>query len=802
MNANRRRPHPAESKFTLNPELEEEDQKQVALAMKEDATREAIESLWQTVLSHGDPFVQQKCTSAHFKHFVRGSGMDPQLGVNVFETFCSTTDETLDLTAFVRCLFHYGLDKYKTTDYTEALTRTMGQHGAPYDTSVRLRNDSDGTNPSASFFSIAELDRVLYIYDGVFDRMFNMYRAWDTHGYRDLNYEQTRLLDNYMELEELKEFAKDFGLFPKFVSYVELSKAAQCAAWGAVLVDPQKQAMSRTSALEDKSKKEKVGGKKEPVVESPLESPLSGIAVNPLISHVLPDDMKSEVLMEKSHFMDAFIRIAQMLYTRPEYKGKYPTITCRVEELLRLCEAPYEKVLSRKMLQDCDFVEPGIPVLLNTGPGAALYPQTGVLAGGFDLAISGANFCEKRNVFVRFGAESSDVVVRCSSVTRKKVSVVVPAFEYQDVLVEVSFDRKIYFVQISRVADIRVECSNNRFDFSDTEPEQRLKLRTPSPKFEIDEATLNRMLKYYAMLCSVEDKYNTKFMNRGTWKRFKKEFGVVEKPYHNVSSVGVAEDPFFLDVAEGHDARGDVCVDFRGFLRVLTRCAFEMVGTDDSATYNKIKELLTHEPLLRQKKVEEHKVAEDEMTRARQLIENTEQRVVREFDIYSGPVLCGTLTDRPGAIQPMSGAPRRHAFVTYVQHDGNSQDTILNQIAMSESFVHLLSRLRAAGYELGAPATSIKTRMPYGRCWSISRRNDGEKIGVVWDYPGNMCSPTWLPVSMEAFNENFCVTLYLPPDSVDFVVMYMMFSRAKDIAQLRTMLTSKQYVLRTVLFKA
>eukprot|EP00759_Apiculatamorpha_spiralis_P032052 PhF_6_TR33666/c0_g1_i1/m.49281 len=782
--------------LVFNAAQDAEDKKTFELVQKDDILRECVESVWFTILSHGDPLASQRLDASKFKQFVRAAGLDISTFCGEFDLVCTHSD-TVDFYGFSKVLFHAANEIHKSLSNPIEGLRHLVPQLQHFDQMVRSRNDLDGTGPAASFFSIPELDRILYIYDGVIDRIFTMYKNVDKHTNRELSFEQIKLLDQYMEFEEFKEFCKDFGLFPKLVSHVELSKAGQCAAWGAVLMDPQKQGQSRMSNLK---KKGGDAGAASAVFEAGLPASLSGVT-NPIVASVLPEDMQSEILMEKPAFMDALVRMSQLMFSKSDQRKRLPTVTSRVEEMFRLCEAPYEKIFQRKMIQDCDFVEPGIPMLLNTSPGAALAPSTGALGTNFELVITGANFCEKRAVFTKFTVAGNDFIVKCSTVTRKRVTVPVPdIIQPQGIHVDVFFDHKIYSIQIVKFANVRIECSNNKFDYSDTDPEQRLQLTSPCPRFSIEDNICAKLLKSFAMLCSQDDKYNTKYMNRDKWKKFKKEFGIVEKPFRHDSVDSFADDPFFLDVAEVHDAKGEVSVDFRGFLKVVTRCCYEMVECEPTNVYGRMRDVCSHEITLKPKKVEEQVVAEDDITVARQLIELTEMRSVRCYDVYNGPVLCGTLMERSGLVTFVDGSTRRHPFLTYRHYDMNSQETIAFQISMSESYDHLVSRILSCGYDVGAACENIATRKPYGRCWALWKNQ--EKIGVVWDYSGNIAGKSWLPVSAEAYHEHYSVTMYIPHTHVDFVVVFMLFTKGKDIAHFRTALTSKQFSLTTQLYKA
>jgi hypothetical protein len=787
----------ASDKISLNPQREEDDRRAAEQALADPATKEVLECVWYCTLHGGETLRTEKCDLARFRAFAQLSGYatNDKTNSTVTRAFDAQMeiDEKLLFNNFVRSIFHLGFEKFETQDYAVSLKKMLDTYLIPFVQTHRKLNEMDGSEPDDRMLTIAEVDRFLYVFDGVFERVFARYRDSDKHQTRELTVDQMKVLDQFMELDEIKDMLKDFGYFPKFVSFVEMSKAAQYACFGRIVVDPTKQGPGRTSNIEvKKDAGASVGVPIDLSATSAATSPV-GAAANPLYIPSLPSEYQTEVLIDKPRLMSFLLRIAQVVYSRPENIKTCPSMVSRAEELMRQFGGIYEKIFGRTIESDCDFSEKGPPILVNTG---ALSPQVGSMKGGFELHILGSNFCEKRGVFVRFGAP--EIVVRCKTITKKKVIVDAPAMKPKDVEFHVDFRHGEYDVTLHRVAKVFIECSNNRWEFSNTDPLQMLTFREVLPKHVIDEATSALLMKLFGAVCSINDRGNTKLMSREKWRFFKQMCSLAE-------SLDGREDcePFFLEVAEYFDGSHDISLNFKGFLRVLARTLMLMHGDEWPLKIHEVANIKFDE---RRKAPDPGpRVEQNEVVLARRAISMVERRSARELDIFLGPVLCGFVSSRPGDItSSCSGRTvthvKAHPFLSYDQLELNTEMTVMRHIQMSQSMEHLLARLRQDGFDFAAHHPKSKTRKPAGRCWSLCSAQE-KVIGAVWDYQGNYSCLQWQPAEKEMYSDAFTFAMYEEEQAVDFITCYLSFAKSKTVDQLRSSLEIKGYRLETKLFR-
>jgi len=456
----------------------------------------------------------------------------------------------------------------------------------------------------------------------------------------------------------------------------------------------------------------------------------------------------------------------------------------------------YERLFGKSMQSDCDFSEKGPPILVNTG---SLQPDHGPLSGGTELSISGGNYCEKRGVFVRFGEGGS--VVRVRQIHKKKVVVDTPPMKARDSEFTVEFKHGEYEITLHRINKAVVECSNNRWEFSVTDPPQTFLFRESTPPYAIDESTSAGLLRVFSNVCSQDDRNNTKLMNRAKWRLLKKMSQLYE------GQPGADEDiePFFFEVAEYSDVTQDICLIFKNFLRVLGKTLLRMYGPETYTQY--FAQVANTASVERKRPVDLAPRAEQtDIAIARRAIAMVERRSCQELDVFSGPVVCGVIYSRAGSVSScVTGRAvditKQHPFLTYTHYDVNTEQCILRHVQMSQSLPHLLQRLRQEGFDFAAHCSKLQTRKPAGRCWSI--RGEQRILGCLWDYPGNVSCIGWQPAEAEMANPNATLMVYEESDSaMDFLVCYIQYVKAKSVQQLRTALESKGYVLHTKLYRA
>lgn len=911
-------------RVSLNPEVERAELASAQVALSDPKRFHDIERLWFAVLSSGLALYHETCTVLEFRAMLKRSGLSANekefnSHMSHFDDILQTTAggsgggggaggggegrpralsiaavgapagpppvTGLDLVPFLRILFRIGCEKFRTGDHLVALDAVLKVLVA-WTAKVHTSNAVDpAAAPDEGFLEMADVDAVLYVYDAVFDRMFKRYRNMDTHGNRELTLEQAIVLDQFMELEEIREFLKEFTFFPKNCSWVEMSIASQMACFGQIVVNPARQGTGRQSQInpnvgrefeEQRDKRLSVALPAAPMVASPLlesspqavksgrrksvgalvgfgspagpgqDDALTGQsssnlgtsaprAINPLYVEVLPPEfLTTEVLLDKARFMTFVVRLSQMLYHKPDLLTRLPTVASRVEEFLRFARGPYEKIFGHPMDEDCDWAPRGVPTLNGGTSTSAISPGELSCAGG-PVVVSGANFCEKRGCFVRLtiaggsdpphaaspvapppgsqqGATAFEtidaaavipgtMVLRCKDVTKRRCVAVIPPLPPAEVHFDCQFRDGNYRVTSCRTSRCGLEASNDRVVYSLTVPQQILTLRKQLPPYDIDEDVAKRILKTFSTTCAVGQKYNSKYLVRNNWRRLKTMYELRECPITEDE-----RDIFFVAFAELHDGAPEFALDFRGFLRCVSRTFFEMYGEEHWMDH--IPRLATMDGGEKARgKAEAPPEEKRELVRAKEALDNIEKKLYVELDVYLGPVLCGMLTNRSGPITSCALGSKvivagKHTALSYDHYDDVSTErSILGVLDLSMSFLQALQRLNRAGFEFAAHTADVRSRKPPGRCWRIFANDRASNaIGAMWDYPGQFSCLEWQPADHELRHPTVTLAFYTSDDDVCFLQGYLAFTKATDAASLRTALAQYGMVLNSQLF--
>jgi hypothetical protein len=179
-----------------------------------------------------------------------------------------------------------------------------------------------------------------------------------------------------------------------------------------------------------------------------------------------------------------------------------------------------------------------------------------------------------------------------------------------------------------------------------------------------------------------------------------------------------------------------------------------------------------------------------------------QRRPVREFDLYAGPVLVAVIVDRPGFILGARSdgnivGATKHPFVDLRQRDLSSEQRVLAALGASESFDHFVRRLLASGYDVAAHSRLGRTT-PAGRCWTVAYA--GERIGALFDYPGQFSGLEWQPLPTEPKHSEITMTVYVKDSDPHYLQCWKFFAAAKGIGDMRLYLESNGYVLEPGLF--
>lgn len=827
-------------KESLNPEREEEDNKQFTVAMQDNTLRQELETAWVICLRYGEPLKKSKCPAKNVLRYTIETGFaNTDRNTNVVQRSMDLfLDEEgfIHFDGFVKTLFYMGMERFPhlKTDYQQALQQVHAQFIRPHIFRHIASQESDGSEPDEKLLSIPEIDRLLYVYDAPLGRIFNRYKDFDRHHNRELTLDQNKLLDNFMEVEEMKEMLKDAGYFPRLVAYSDISRCCQYACFGKIVVDPTRQGGARFSSIDAKKDMKDVGPMD--VLEASAfvkPSDLGAEAANPLYVPLLPKEfLTDEALLDKARFMSALVRLSQVIYARmsPASPGasaamasasaflpepsmgaiasdqsisntaipvvRFPTKASRFEALLEDIEGYYEKMFQKAITSECDYTERGLPVISS---GHACTPDHGPMSG-FELSIAGNNFCEKRGVFARFsvGSETA-LVVRSKEIQKRKIIVDAPAMTPSDVEVQVDFRHGEYDVFLNRITRARVECSNNRWDYSKTEPAQMVTFRMTLPPVAVDVDTTSRLMKLFGSVCAMGDSMNTKLLSKAKWKTLKEHCELSEAPKGTNSD----NEAFFLEVAEFHDGIHDLSLNFKGFMRVLVRTLVEMVGDG----WVDALQIVSEKRFEAQKRVgaeDGTKADQSDVALARRAIAAVERRSDVQVDIMLGPIRVGVLCSRPGDVSTITSGRSvvimKHPALSYVHHEVNSERVVLANITASLSVPHLLRRLLHHGFDVCAHNPNQNARKPAGRCWAVHNA-DGERVGALWDSPGNYSCIEWQPAVQEMANTKFSMCCYKEEKTMDFVICYIQFSKAKDAAEVRNALIQRGYTLTTTLYR-
>ena len=388
----------------------------------------------------------------------------------------------------------------------------------------------------------------------------------DQHGNKTLSYDVLKVLDANVEVDEFIDFCKEFGLYPKLINSVQISKILQVACFGKIIVNPN----------------------------TPLEMQectYANISRRGSQSGGLGEMTYQDILLDKQTFIDVMLRVSMVVHTD---MVESPTITSRVESLFRSFSPFYQKIFSRELSSDCDWVPKGVPILRNNSEHAACRPYISPGSGDIDVTIDGSNFCTKRDVLVRFSDINKIIppfALRAHTVKPKRVALTLPSVEPSQINVVIRYDTQthLWTVEIGMYSTFLVDVSNDRVRYSETVPGQLFTVRDTCPVWYIDDTLITKLQKLFSSLVCYKDRRNTRFLVLDKWRKFKTDYGIVEKLYM-ADGTQVSDEPFFQEVMQQQvlpplsgasgsgkndqnlGVRTESCIDFKSFLRILIRC--------------------------------------------------------------------------------------------------------------------------------------------------------------------------------------------------------------------------------------
>ena len=684
----------------------------------------------------------------------------------------------LDLTHFVSIMGHLGCLKYKiscnepvmVTDavYTDYLEVWMKEY--------RAQHDATGLQPMSEVPILTRpVDRLFYKYlipiGNVFER--------ESHGKVG------------MGVQDLVRFCQAFGI--PSVTQQQIAQVGDLVREGSgknVVVPPV--AAEEADANSDLDDLEQSSG--------PVE------------------------LLSLQGFCEFLLRLSQLVYTSsPAHRHELPSVQSRFAALLAHIATPYSNTFSRDITQECMKQDKGVPILARN----ALAPSRCDCAGGRKVTIEGANFCTLRTVYVRFAhlrEPEKSFVLEAVDAKDKRLSIVTPSAQPEQVYVNALCDLQthVWTIDIGRSESFSVEASNDGFDYSESEAPQVFQFLDRSPQWHIPEHVAATLHKAFSLVVSYRDKRNTRFMTLESWRKLKATYDITEgaksdKEKDKNDDVHVFFDEFAQEqvlpprVARDCETglsgvRSEHCVDFKAFLRLICKCTALCRADDGTVVFDPSRPAAVLPGLMEEVLCNEEarvEIAVDdilqELKLTRDAIALIEHKAQRVLDVYLGPVLCATVTDRPGYVMSTrTNVRRRHRLLTCSTYDVNNEETIMDHCFMADTFDHLLHRLLSCSFDFAGP-TDPATRQPAGRCWHVY--NAENKVGALWDLPGHFSNHHWQPTPLDASNPHVTMTVYKNHDDLDYVVCFMQFLRADSPARMRKLLTQRGYTLRTCLYK-
>ncbi|KAL0485498.1 hypothetical protein AKO1_003090 [Acrasis kona] len=540
-------------------------------------------------------------------------------------------------------------------------------------------------------------------------------------------------------------------------------------------------------------------------------NPLSHADVIRFYKSFLNDDEQeneTNLFLKYFDFFDLLIRIAIFIFSKPQYNNQYDDDEKKLEALFSHLSEPYARMFGTTMQEDkVDLSVIGIPVVKQC------MPSVGPKEGGTEIFIHGSKFDRRLGgVFCRFGK----ITVKAHDVTANKISVIPPSrdktgIKKPDIAVEFEQgeNRMTHIVNIYHKADIDVFVSNDIPQFSSTSASFTYKDEMPS--FKLGPEIVNQMEPLFNHYCKLNDPYNNGLMNLDKWRMYKADMSRIEE-------LGLSRDDQNSSTpsdTDSDDENSSADIDFYKFAKtdrdigfklniqqfLMANVFFILTKTDSHPVDFLIKYLRFRDTLKIGTKVIYSEETLSEEARLWKEINTVLRRQCRSFDVYSGPVLIGKVEERtPGVIIDSDGSVDRTIYknIQYTQFDSNTESTIKRHISLSESFEHFIRRIINAGFDVAGSNPDPSTSTPVGRCWQ-------EKVGALWDYPGQLSSLNWQPRPGELEHDKITITIYDGMGNArksDYLSTYQMYGQVNSISMTRDLIEKNGYRLRTALYKA
>eukprot|EP01012_Entosiphon_sulcatum_P056710 TRINITY_DN803_c0_g1_i1.p1 TRINITY_DN803_c0_g1~~TRINITY_DN803_c0_g1_i1.p1 ORF type:complete len:2539 (+),score=403.34 TRINITY_DN803_c0_g1_i1:1334-8950(+) len=272
----------------------------------------------------------------------------------------------------------------------------------------------------------------------------------------------------------------------------------------------------------------------------------------------------SEPSLDVNAFTDALVQASFMCFARAAHAEKLPTIAAKLQCFFDLLRPLYKRLFGVPLIDDCELAIKGLPEL------RSLRPESGPNSGGYDIHITGHAFSLK-GVFIRFG----DVVVQATTATENAVTVPLPPQPTNDFDVHVFARDDVWHCEVVHQCKVAVEGSNDGEHFT-TASDLWFTYEDREEPFNFS-LIQTKLLQLFTHYTTRGDPFNTKYMYRGKWQKFKKELKVKElRLLHSSDGQEIADanDPFFFELAHFHedDEQRELALSFKSFLKVLVKC--------------------------------------------------------------------------------------------------------------------------------------------------------------------------------------------------------------------------------------
>eukprot|EP00667_Euglena_gracilis_P005251 EG_transcript_5278 len=636
-----------------------------------------LQDLWLCALQGGEAFFLGRMSADTFEGLLEAMGL-PRLGLIAeqdrsafrvrFQTIAQA--DRVDFNNFVYILFHVAMYRHETTERIPALKVLLSQFGRPYVQRVQLANMHDGCSASPQLEAILQpdgfsmvplLDRLLYRYSAVFGHLFHRYRGRFDHRPTKEGHLPPDVLDTMketVEVEDMRLLLHDFTIFPSEIKTLDICRLMSFAAFG-----------EEPNFSNEDQPRQDTPATVESTGDGALKTELrrSTSTATPVFFR----DAAATPRLGPRQFVDALFRVSQFLY---HHEREYPTITSRLEKMLRDMEPIYATLFEEPMADILLQTEPGIPSVSSVSPEVLQGP------GPYSVEVAGSGFSPVRDVFVKLCAPGIETIVKAEFASDTCIRATIPYIPPTERRVDVAQEDGVFAVAVARAVRLAVTASNDRIRFGGDQPPAAVSIEDGASTFALPDELAARLSAFFLDL--------NHHKHRGSKVPVERKLREALRRHHLRLPPAVE-----TDLETYLRETGDTGSTVEACLGKLIQSLMDNCQWTPTEVVERMEHIL-----------EKHEspgagpsdptITEEELQAARAAIKLLQRGTFRALDIYCGPVLCGTVQERAGLITthaPVQSRPK-HKFLTYIQHDVNTEAQILSHISMADTFDHLLNR--------------------------------------------------------------------------------------------------------------